>query len=569
MSHKLKTIIWFAAATCSMSMGSVFAQDSTSPESDVIDEIVVTGQRLQNQQSIAIKRQSVQIVDTVTADDIGRQPDFNVADALKRVTGVSTIPEEDEAQFVTIRGINSDLTWVTFDGAAVASSSEGQSRRVSLEFFPSSLVKGLEVVKTRTPEIDGNTIGGQVNMVTRSAFDSDGPFAVATAFAGYFEGDGAPHGIDDGSGSNGPSYRFDGAFSNTFGADDKFGFVIAASYFDKDRDEEREIPIDFQSSGDFTDPSSSYAPGFLIWSTYHNPVERYGVVSKFEWQASDSLYMSLQGMYVYQEDFARRDGELLIGGTPSFDTQFSGTLDDALLVVGHDQFDAKNTFSGFQYEAEFDNDTGLTADFRAAYTEGEFDQDSPDIDFGGPLVDVNYSYDNSLGATEISFVDPAFAQDPTNFPLRRLRPFRDVYNNDITELEASIGWNRGRLGWSYWGGVKYRELSQSNDFGRDQYEYIGDGATLADFQEPTDYSLLFRPGVSTLVANRGAVFDFLDQNPGEFTFTTPDRFEQTYEVEEDVFAAYAAIGYQGDEWEFIGGFRYEDTSTTSTSGAKS
>ena len=251
-----------------------------SESTDSLEEIVIVGQRLQNRQSIDIKRNRVEIVDTVTADDIGRQPDFNIADALKRVTGVSTIPEEDEAQFITIRGINPDLTWITLDGAAVASSTPGDRRRVSLEFFPSSMVKGLEITKTRTPEIDGNTIGGQVELVTRSAFDTDEMFLVGTVFAGSFAGDGAPFGNDDGDGNNDPSYRFDGAFSNTFGRDDQMGVVLAVSYFDKDRDEERIIPINFQSSGDFTDPSSSYAPGLLIWSSYHNPIERYSAVAR-------------------------------------------------------------------------------------------------------------------------------------------------------------------------------------------------------------------------------------------------------------------------------------------------
>ncbi len=536
----------------------IHAQEDDEP---VLDEVVVVGQRLQNRQSIDIKRNSVQIVDTVTADDIGRQPDFNVADALKRVTGVSTIPEEDEAQFVTVRGINPDLTWVTFDGAAVASASPGDRRRVSLEFFPSSMVKGLEVVKTRTPEIDGNTIGGQVDLVSRSAFDHDGLFLFGTAFAGYFDGDGAPFGNDDSSGNNSPSYRFDGAISNTFGSDSQFGAVLAVSYFDKDRDEERIIPINFQSTGDFTDPASSFAPGLLIWSSYHNPIERYSSIGRLEWRASSNLYAYIQGMYVYQEDYARRESELLIGGTPSFDTQFSGTLDDALLILGHDQFGGENTFTGLQAALEYDLDNGFEILLRGAHTEGKFFQDSPDIDFGGHRVDVAYSY-NDIGAPVVTFADPATALDPSNFPLQRVRPFFEQDENEISEVELNLSRNKGEQGWGVLGGLKYRALSQRRVSFRDVYNYTGGVATLADFQSPTDYEVLYRPGVPSLFVNRGAVFSFLEQNPDAFDFT-PGTLTELFEVEEDVFAAWLGATYGGDSYSLIAGVRYEDTSVDS------
>lgn len=558
-----------ALLAVSVPVGAQSTDAADSGESEM-DEVVIVGQRLQNRQSNELKRDAVSIIDTVTADDIGRQPDFNVADALKRITGVSTIPEEDEAQFVAVRGINPDLTWFTFDGGPVASSSEGDRRRVSMEFFPSSMVKGLEVIKSRTPEIDGNTIGGQVNLVTRSAFDADDTYLIGTVFAGYFAGDGAPFGIDDSSGSNDTSLRFDGAFSSTFGAEDRVGLVVALSYFDKDRDEERIIPIGFQSDGDLTDPSSNVAPGLTIWSTYNNPIERYSAVAKLEFLATDNLDLSLQSQIVHQDDFARRESELLIPIGPtvvSYDSQFSGTMDDALFILGHDQFEAENDYAGFQFNANYDNGDGLTADFRASASEGEFFQGSPDIDFQGPLVNVAYEY-NSIGAPVVTFDDPAFAFDPTNFPLQRVRPFQMSDENEISEFELNIGKNRGEMGWAFYGGLKYRELSQQRSRIQDQYIYNGGVATLADFQSPTNYELLYRPGVPSLFVNRGAVFDFIDQNPGEFTFI-PGSWSEAYDISEDVFAAYAAFAYEGDNYQVIGGIRYEDTSTTSVSGSES
>ncbi len=548
--------------------GIVHAQESS--QGNALEEqetMVVTGVRLQNQLSIEAKRNSIQIVDTVTADDIGRQPDFNVGDALRRITGVSTIPEEDEGQYVTVRGINPDLTFLTFDGAAVAAASNSSGRRVSLEFFPADVVSGLEVVKTRTPDVDGNTIGGQVNMRTRSAFDSEGIYAVGSLFLGDFTQDNAPFGLDDGDGDNELSSRINGAFSTTFGDDNQFGVVLAASYFDKDRDEERIIPIGFNSSGDFDDPDSSFAPGLTIWSTYHNPVERIGGFGKFEFQANDDLYMSFQGQYFYQEDFARRESELLIpgGDNVSYTNQFSGSFTDAAFFLGSDQFDATNTYSGFQYDLEYANDEGWTADFRASVSEGEFFEESPDIDFNGPSVSGTYSY-NSDGAPVIVFDDPALALDASNHPLRRVRPFETDIDNSISEIEADLGRNYLQSGFGWRVGVKYREQEQKDTRERDVFNYTGDTATLADFQLETDYSVLFRPGVSSLFTDFGAVFDYIDANPDQFDITDNDA-SVAYEIQEEILAGYVAISYVGDKYEIIAGARHETTDVESTDGS--
>lgn len=568
--NKQGLLMTAAAATMTIMNAGASAQDAYEQDAasdDALDEILVKGVRAQILQSITAKRNSTQIMDTVSADDIGRQPDFNVGDALRRITGVSTIPEEDEGQFVTVRGINPDLTFLTFDGAGVAAASNSSGRRVSLEFFPADVVSGLEVIKTRTPSVDGNTIGGQVNMRTRSAFDADGIYAVGSAYIGKFTQDNAPFGINGGDGDNGLSYRLNGAFSATFGDNDQFGLVLAGSYFSKDRDEERIIPIGFNSSGDFGDPSSSFGPGLTIWSTYHNPIERWGGFAKLEYQATSDLYMSVQGQYFYQDDIARRESELLIpsGANTTFDTQFSGSFTGAAFFLGSDQFDAKNTYIGGQYVAEYENEDGWSADFRVSYSEGEFFESSPDIDFRGPSVDGEYTY-NALGAPVVTFADPAFALDPANHPLNRVRPFETDIDNSIFEVEADFGHNYQGDGFGWQAGVKHRNQDQRDTRVRDVFLYTGGTATLADFQRPTDYSVLFRPGVPSLFTDFQAVFDFIAANPGDFTFTDNDP-AIAYDITEKILAGYVALSYAGDNYQVIVGVRYENTDVESTDGS--
>ncbi|MGR6327438.1 TonB-dependent receptor plug domain-containing protein [Sphingomonas sp. XXL09] len=118
-------------------------------------DIVVTGTRASNQKAVRIKRASDQIIDTVSASEIGQLPDFNAGDALKRVTGVNTLLYQGEPRFVIVRGFNQTYNDLLIDGFSLASTdiNLGQSaaggRQISMEVLPSNLASHIDVVKSR------------------------------------------------------------------------------------------------------------------------------------------------------------------------------------------------------------------------------------------------------------------------------------------------------------------------------------------------------------------------------------------------------------------------------------
>ena len=565
MKHKKSAISTILALLFSGStVTNVSAKENSEIESTLVEVISVTGARLQNQRSIDVKRNKQQISDVVISDDIGKQPDFNIGDALKRISGVSTIPEEDEAQFVSVRGINPDLTWVTLDGAAVASASPGEGRRVSLEFFPASMVQGLEVIKSRTADMDGNIIGGQINLKTRSALSNPGLQVLVTGMAGRFSGDNAPVGLDDSSGDNSLSWRLDGTISNTFGNDNQFGFVVSASYFAKDRDEERFLPLSVIDTDGFENPDSNYAPNLNIWSTYNNPIDRHGIFGKFEYKVNDEINMSLQGQRFYQDDYARRDSELIVAGTPTFIDENSGTVTGAFFSYGVDQFEAENTYTGLQYLLEYQNDDAWEAALRISLSDGKFYQDDPDIDFNSVTVDYSYVYDTN-GLARITFDNPELALDPRNHRLRRIRPFFQDYNNTADEIEGSIGHSYNLDGWGYKAGFKSRRSNQNFTTAQDVNNYIGNTATLADFEIETNYDQLFRPGGGSIFGSISEIMEFLSNTPQDFatTIATPSEL---YSVDENVTGYFLSMSYVADDYQVIFGGRYEDTEVSSTSG---
>ncbi len=213
--------VGFDTATADVTVpetGAIAQNFSLGSAADVAEEITVTGFRLAQAKALQDKRSSNVIKDSVTADDAGKLPDQNAAEALSRVTGVSVTTDQGEGRYVTVRGIDPSLANVTLDNQIIGSP-EPDTRRIALDTVPANLLAKLEVVKAVSPDMDGNAIGGSINIVTPSAFDDpDGHFASATADVGYYDLNG--------------KYPYGGAlaYGTTFGAEKQWGIVLSASY---------------------------------------------------------------------------------------------------------------------------------------------------------------------------------------------------------------------------------------------------------------------------------------------------------------------------------------------------
>ncbi len=223
--------IGFAIASASLLPQTAYAQAD-----DDNGEILVQGYLLQNRTAIEAKRNEDRIADFLTSDEAGRQPDFNIADSLRRLPGVVTVFDEDEGVGVGLRGLPSDYSFVSIDGGLIASTDRA-SRAINLETIPPTAVARMEVIKSVTPDLDGQSVGGVVNLITRSAFDSDGLYLTGSAQLGVH----SIVGKLPASFSN-PSYRLDGAVATQFGGDKQFGILLAGNWFVKNRDQARPLP---------------------------------------------------------------------------------------------------------------------------------------------------------------------------------------------------------------------------------------------------------------------------------------------------------------------------------------
>ena len=198
--------------------------DDAAADADRAETIIVRGQRLSTEASIAAKKNASTVIEEISADDLGKLPDANVADALARVPGVNVVVNQDtgEGEYVTIRGFSGTYNAVTINGVRVAQT-DPSSRDVSLSVLPPNGLAAIRVTKTLTPDLDGDAIAGIVDFRTPTAFDFDNPTTVRLyASAGL-------NGRADSAGEDAGSYQGQVDFAQRF-ADDRFGFFASFNY---------------------------------------------------------------------------------------------------------------------------------------------------------------------------------------------------------------------------------------------------------------------------------------------------------------------------------------------------
>ncbi len=151
-------------------------------KTEKIDVITVTGIRASLQKSIEVKRDSSANVEVITAEDVGKMPDKNLADSLQRLVGVAVRTDYDEAEKVSIRGTNPDMSLILFNGHTVSggdwyvADQGSSSRSTSLSLMPSSVLNQAIVYKTSQANIADGGLAGTINVTTRKPLDAEANF---------------------------------------------------------------------------------------------------------------------------------------------------------------------------------------------------------------------------------------------------------------------------------------------------------------------------------------------------------------------------------------------------------
>lgn len=133
-----------------------------------LSEVVVTGQLQGQSKALNTQLNKANITNIVSADQVGRFPDANIGDALKRIPGINVQYDQGEARFANIRGTAPQYNSIMVNGERIPSA-EAEDRTIQLDLIPSDMIQTIEVNKAVTPDMDADAIGGSVNLITRSA----------------------------------------------------------------------------------------------------------------------------------------------------------------------------------------------------------------------------------------------------------------------------------------------------------------------------------------------------------------------------------------------------------------
>lgn len=541
-------------------------------------EIVVIGAALQNLRAIQARRSADQISEFIVADEIGTLPDYNLSDAIRRVSGVNTIFDEDEGRYIAMRGLDADFTYVSVDGMSLAASDLGGDlgggRRVLLEAVPSFAVGSTEIRKSISAKHDGQGIGGHVNLITRSAYDPEGEFLSVGGSIGYYDSTGYP------TSDNGPSYMLDGAWTKVFGSRGQFGLVVSGSYMFKDRDQERASPGSYTYRDETGVPVSDPAiddiafatPAFIVQRAYANEIHRGGALVKLEHLANDAFTHSLTLQYYTQIDDEERTDTFPNAGA------VSGWDGETYLVSGADAtsrvqvWDVQKWVSSAAYRGAFELNSDTTFQGFVSTSSSAWREDVPRSSFF-TARSINYRATPGSADRAASFTvldpDASAYNDPTKFDRFDGRLRIDHEREDVYQTAVDMLHNVGRddTGLGFQAGFSFRRTER--DFDRNQYRYRqGANFNLNLSQFLQDDGFVPVQGSTPLyVHDARAVFDLInaedDGNAGQFrydqAFADANSRAQDFFIREDVSAAYAMAVFEAPRLRLEAGLRAETT----------
>ena len=278
---------------------------AASPSDSTVSEVVVTGVRESLQKAIELKRTSDNQIDVISASDIGKLPDKNVADALQRIPGVNTVSAAsgeggfDENDRVSVRGTSPSLTQVTVDGHSVSTGDwfildqfSTVGRSISFTLLPSEIVQTTSVYKTQDASLMEGGVSGLVDIVTLKPLDFHKPITFQGSAQGAY---------NSLTGSTKPQVSGLISVENSEGT---LGALVQGFY--EDRTVRRygqetlgysQIDGTMQTGISHPDLIGVWAPTLIGSSLFEQEKKREGGLAAVEWRPNDKVEFDVSGFY--------------------------------------------------------------------------------------------------------------------------------------------------------------------------------------------------------------------------------------------------------------------------------
>lgn len=342
------------------------ANNAGEPQVADPGEVVVTGFRRSLETAVQEKRSVDTIVESVSAEDIGKLPDASIAESIARLPGLTAQRSLGRDTTISIRGFSPDFSTTLLNGREQTST--GDNRAVEYDQYPAEVINQVVVYKTGQPNLIGQGLSGTVDLRTIRPLEY-GKRVISVGARGEYDDNGKLNPDADKYG-----YRANAVFVDQF-ADDKVGVALAASY----SHEPYEIK-EFNAWGYFA-PDATGNQAISGSKSYNTStlLRRLGVTGTLELKPTDHWTSTVDGFYSsFKDDQTHRGIELPFsyfgsvfnpaGATSSNGLYTSGTYDNVQGVVRNNVFQRHAQLYAFGWNNSYKGDDGWQAFFDLSYS---------------------------------------------------------------------------------------------------------------------------------------------------------------------------------------------------------
>ena len=516
-----------------------------------LDRVEVRPQLESQTRAVDLKRSSDAIEDAVSSDAMGVYPDKNVAESLQRLPGVSVTRDQGEGRFVVIRGLDANLNSVSVDGIAIGTP-EDASRAAPLDVIPSDSTERLRVVKSPTPDMPGDAIGGAILVESASAFDRDG-----RSLRGKIE---ASHQQLSGETSPKAAFNYSEVFADTFGV--AVGVNYQKRTFESDNTEVEYGNFEGGADDDLFATS-------LQRRKYEIERKRIGANLNLDWHPDEDNRYYLRTLYSQFDDAETRQRTIFDFG------------DEGITALGGNQYRvddlaADSIQKRMRYRTKKENTfaasmggenrlSGAVVDYKVGYTRTEErvnDEMEARFEYAGD--DLSATVDQNSRVPRIALSDAGWL-DNDNYDFDRvvLSPKRV----DDKEHSAQVNLRFDGDNASYKVGLLGRWRDRDVDSNERELR-VGPDIALSDWTTGTPEH---RGGTLGQGMSSDAMRRYWAQFGGQYSARPQDAggnalasLEEDYTAREDIFASYAMGTWDIGALRIIGGVRVENTQFSAT-----
>lgn len=486
-----------------------------------LQDVTITGYTQGQAKALNQQKNADNIKNIIAADQIGKFPDPNAAEALQRVPGVTIERDQGEGRYVSVRGLAPQFTNTSVNGEQIPSP-EADVRFVALDAIPSDQLSSIEVTKALTPDMDGDAIGGSINLITRTAQNKK-PSIVGSLGGGY-----------NNLMSKG-NVQGQLQYGQRFGKDEKFGMLLNSNYYQNN----------LGSDG----IERAINDNELELRDYQLTRTRLGLSSSFDYRFNNHHEIYFRTLYSRFTDrewrrryvFVPEDEEIEKLTKDRFESQSVLSLNAG----------AKHTFKTFllDYEAQYsyaeqstpyDNEGAFKTGMRStlSYADTRFPKIETDGDYTNNSL---YGFDELGMGSTIAKDKNLTAKFNVGVPYK------------INDSEGLIKF-----------GAKMRSKKKSYNITQNTFENLGGVPNLDQFTG-TPVKDKFFDGRYAMgnPLDIPKLIGYFNANPGQFELQIADKAAdealESFTAKEDVLAAYVMGRQQIKKLMILAGVRYERT----------